>query len=255
MTFPYSKKYYEMMKPLLSRFHRRLFLPIFLPVLLFSFCKEPVSIEGLPKEAVYDRKTNSFTLNEPGKKTVWNKEGKLFSVIELNEIGIEHGLAITYFPGTQSILSEGRYNNGKREGIWIWYFPDGKVYYRSGYSSEKQRPIWIATNALGNEDGIHERYYPNGNPEEKGFYDGGLKTGDWIKYFPNGKLEFRGSYQKDKKIGYWTYFYSDGTPEVEERFSDEGKLIERKTYFPDGRLSCSIKENLEYNCNSIVSNK
>ena len=215
---------------------------LFLFLLSFHFCKENKSNSSLPKEAIYEKKTNSYSLITDGKKKVWNEKGQLFSEVELDEVQRENGNAKTYFPENGKLLSTGKYKNGEREGIWEWYFPNGNLYYRSGYSPDKKRQVWIATNVLGNEHGIHERYYENGQLEEKGSYEYGLKVGKWEKYYKNGKPEHYGSFKNDKKIGKWIYLYPDGKIVTEENFDENGKLINRSTFYPDGSPECMITE-------------
>jgi antitoxin component YwqK of YwqJK toxin-antitoxin module len=131
------------------------------------------------------KKTNSYSLTSGGVKKVWNDKGQLFSLTNLDDRLLENGLSLTFFPETGAILSRGNFVEGKREGIWEWYFPDGKLYYRSGYSPYKQRQVWISTNLLGNEHGIHERFYENGQLEEKGFLYTQNITGDTQKIINN----------------------------------------------------------------------
>ncbi len=214
---------------------------------IFLFCSQKKNPDSIPVNAIYDKKTNSYSIIEEGSKKVWNEKGQLFSQTNLNENLQEHGLSLSYFPETGAILSRGNFVEGKREGIWEWYFPNGKLYYRSGYSPDKKREVWISTNLLGNEHGIHERYYENGQLEEKGSYEYGLKVDKWEKYYKNGKLEHLGFYKSDKKIGAWIYLYPDGKKVVEETFDSNGNLESRESFFPDGSKECSLYQN-KLNC-------
>lgn len=49
----------------------------------------------------------------------------------------------------------------------------------------------------------------------KGFYDDGLKNGDFETFYSNGQLKSKGKYKDDRPIGQWVYFYEDGKPERE----------------------------------------
>jgi antitoxin component YwqK of YwqJK toxin-antitoxin module len=218
----------------------RLFLFTFFVCISCSKNKNP---ESIPSGATYNKKTNSFSLIISGKKKVWNEKGQLFSETSLDSKNRENGQSLTFFPETGAILSKGNFVEGKREGIWEWYYPNGNIYYRSGYSPDKKREVWISTNLLGNEHGIHERYYENGQLEEKGSYEFGLKVDKWEKYYKNGKLEHFGSYQSDKKIGQWIYLYPDGKKVAEETFDSNGKLESRETFYPDGSRECSFFQN------------
>jgi antitoxin component YwqK of YwqJK toxin-antitoxin module len=210
--------------------------------------KYPDSISTL---ATYDKKSNSYILIKDNIKTVWNEKGQIFSETNLDELGRENGTSKTFFPETGALLSVGNFKNGEREGIWEWYFPDGKIYYRSGYSPDKKRQVWIATNVLGNEHGTHERYYDNGKIEERGTYEFGLKVGRWEKYFKNGKQEHFGTYSSDKKIGIWVYLYPNGNKVAEEKYDENGKLINRTTFYPNGKEECIVSSDSRA-CNEII---
>jgi antitoxin component YwqK of YwqJK toxin-antitoxin module len=223
-----------------------------IPIFIFNFlyCVKNKFPESVPPNAIYSKKTNSYSLTSSGIKKVWNDQGQLFSQTNIGDTFQENGLSLTFFPETGAILSRGNFVEGKREGIWEWYFPDGKLYYRSGYSPDKQREVWISTNLLGNEHGIHERYYENGQLEEKGFYEFGLKIDKWEKYYKNGKLEQYGNYNQDKKIGEWTYLYPDGKMVAKEIYDQVGKLQLRSTFYPDGSKECTLNVN-KLDCTSI----
>jgi antitoxin component YwqK of YwqJK toxin-antitoxin module len=229
-------------------------------LIIFSFiwvfsgsinCQKNSKPKTIPENSIYDKKTNTFTSVSNNQKKMWTEKGELIAEIELDPNGMEHGKAKYYHPITKSILNEGNWNQNNREGIWIWYFPNGNIYYRMGYSSTKQRTVWIQTNLLGNEDGVYERYYPNGKIEETGFYDGGLKDGVWKKYYLNGNLEYSGEFQKDKKKGTWYYYYPNGQIEILEIYDDYQKMITRKTFFEDGKINCKIHSKIDFQCNEI----
>lgn len=230
--------YYGVVKLTLKIIFRLLFFSSYL--LIFLFCSQKKNPESIPKNAKYDKKTNSYSIIDQGSKKVWNEKGQLFSQTYLNENLQENGLSLAFFPETGAILSRGNFVEGKREGIWEWYYPNGNIYYRSGYSSDKKREVWISTNLLGNEHGIHERYYENGQLEEKGEYEYGLKIEKWEKFYKNGKLEQFGKYNKDKKIGEWIYLYPDGKQVARELYDSLGKLQSRSTFYPDGSKECDL---------------
>ncbi len=224
---------------------------LFFILSIFINCAKNKYPDSIPTLATYDKKSNSYILIKDNIKTVWNEKGQIFSETNLDELGRENGTSKTFFPETGALLSVGNFKSGEREGIWEWYFPDGKIYYRSGYSPDKKRQVWIATNVLGNEHGIHERYYDNGNIEERGTYEFGLKVGRWEKFFKNGKQEHFGSYSSDKKIGIWVYLYPNGNKVAEEKYDENGKLINRTTFYPNGKEECIVSSDSRA-CNEII---
>jgi len=218
-------------------------MKIIIFIILLTYCiSEQQSPKGISPTAVYDKKRNLYILVENGVRKQFTEKGQLYSECEVDSQGREHGICKTFLPETGQVLSEGRYINGERDGVWIWNFPDGKPYYKLSFSHKKKRKVWLETNLLGNEHGEYFRFYNNGKLEEKGFYDTGLKTGKWERYYLNGKLEYTGNFFQDKKILDWTYYYPNGSLEAEESFTKEGTLIQRTTYYPNGNLACVVKD-------------
>ena len=193
---------------------------------------------GVPKEAMFDRKKNIFTLTKDGQELVWYDNGKLYSDCKLGANGIRNGECRYYSEFNGNLLSNGNYVDNFKDGLWYWYFPNGNVYYKQNFSSKERRTFWMETNLLGNEHGSYERYYQDGKLEERGEYEAGFKSGKWEKYYPNGKLEYTGSYLKDNKIGQWKFYFADGKIEAEESFDSKSEFLSRLTYFPDGNLNC-----------------
>ena len=82
-----------------------------------------------------------------------------------------------------NIQHSGQYEDGLMEGIWHYYYPDGKVYARISY-------------LMGIPHGLNETYHENGSLSLKGYSESG------------------------KRIGVWTTYTSDGTVENEEEYKD-----------------------------------
>jgi antitoxin component YwqK of YwqJK toxin-antitoxin module len=70
-------------------------------------------------------------------------------------------------------LMEGSFANGKREGEWVSWFPDGQVW-------------------------------------SKGYFKNGKRDGKSWVYHPNGQLYMKGEYKDGEKIGLWLVFNEDG---------------------------------------------
>jgi antitoxin component YwqK of YwqJK toxin-antitoxin module len=76
---------------------------------------------------------------------------------------------------------------GKEEGIWEYYYTDGKLMYRGSYKN-------------GKEEGIWEGYHSNGQLMYKGSYKNGVKDGIWEEYFPDGEFWYEGEWDNGKYI-------------------------------------------------------
>jgi hypothetical protein len=60
------------------------------------------------------------------------------------------------------LVASGSYRNGKKDGLWIYH-------------------------------------YPNGNMKEEGRYKLGVKTGMWVEWYPDGELMWKGEYVRGKR--------------------------------------------------------
>lgn len=77
---------------------------------------------------------------------------------------------------TRNIKSEQSYTNGKDNGLWVFYYPNGKTQTKGLFN-------------MGLRVGKWEYFHENGLIFKENFYDmKGLKTGIWKTYDKNGKL-------------------------------------------------------------------
>ncbi|TGL54540.1 hypothetical protein EHQ59_06680 [Leptospira kemamanensis] len=222
-----------------------LLLFVVLSGIVFGPCKGSVERpQSVPKDAKYDKKTNHYQQTSEGFFREWYENGNLVTLFPVNQMGLSDGVGkkLNYLDGIT--IMEGKMVNGERDGLWKFYFSDGKLYieqnYKAGY---RKKQLWILTAELGNENGAYFRYFRNGRLNEKGFFDGGLRTGDWVRYYPDTKVEEKGSYLEDKKIGEWFYYYPTGVKEASELYSESGELLSRNTYYPNGSVWCVMRKN------------
>ena len=73
-----------------------------------------------------------------------------------------------------SFRTEGSFKDGKKDGRWVSYYPDGRLFYKGTYKDDK-------------------------------------KVGPWVDYWDAGKLMHKGTYKDDKKDGPWVGYWIDGT--------------------------------------------
>ena len=149
----------------------------------------------------------------------YKKESQRLKIIEKNGKGKEYRL------GTDILLFEGQYLNGKKSGKGIEYYENGEIKFEGiylngkkikgkGYDSEGNKNFILKGNGKGKE------IYNNGNIKFKGEYLNGkrwfgkgfneyrrelfeIKYGRGIikEYDYNGKLEFEGECINGKKNG------------------------------------------------------
>ena len=62
------------------------------------------------------------------------------------------------------------YNSAKgQQGVWMWYYEDGKIKYSITYVD-------------GKKEGLYTEYYPDGKIKTQGNYKNDMKYGKWIRY-------------------------------------------------------------------------
>jgi tol-pal system protein YbgF len=114
-------------------------------------------------------------------------------------------------------LSEGRYKNGKKNGIWtIWFKGESQKKSKTNYKNGEKNGVEIEwgmgddlygykihqTNYKnGRKDGLYIKYFTNydNNKEIKGYYQLGKKHGIWLEYHWDGELSRAQCYQNDEK--------------------------------------------------------
>ncbi len=84
-----------------------------------------------------------------------------------------------------SLLLEGPIIDDVREGQWISYYPDGKVWSKTTFKD-------------GINDGESISYYSNGRVRYSGFYKEGKKTGEWQTFDSTGTLYKKVEYDLKK---------------------------------------------------------
>ena len=110
-------------------------------------------------------------------------------------------LLLLYLPITMK--EEGKYVNGKKEGLWKFYYPSGKIKQEVTYKNN--RP-----------NGFVRIYYENGNVSEEGIWKGNKWVGKYKYYHKNGKLAYDWNYNENgKRDGVQKYYYENGNIMIE----------------------------------------
>ncbi|MCL2247384.1 MAG: hypothetical protein FWC10_09805 [Lentimicrobiaceae bacterium] len=144
------------------------YLWIFGILFLLISCKE----KHAPPKLVFDKDT-------PGGEVIASFEDETPQVVyfyKIDEKGRQTSEKVgvaEYYPNQQE-RAGGGLKNGKREGQWYAFFPDGSVQTEAFYIN-------------GKEHGAYNVYRENGNPIFKGHYDNGICDGTWYWYDETGK--------------------------------------------------------------------
>ncbi len=85
----------------------------------------------------------------------------------------------------------------------------------------------------GRQDGAWTSYWPDGRVHEQTQYARGLQDGAWVVYAAGGGIEVRGAYRHGKQHGTWTWWHPNGRKKGVTVYVD-GKEQGRATEWDEG---------------------
>ena len=112
--------------------------------------------------------------------------------------------------------------NGKKEGLWTFWYDNGRKIKEGSFEDGKLEGVWTYWNQRGEK-------------ESEGTFKAGKGSGLWIFWHPNGEKFSEGNLIGVKKDGIWTYWSQNGKKESEEDYED-GVLISVKEWNEDGTI-------------------
>ncbi|HJW18431.1 MAG TPA: hypothetical protein VJ499_14975 [Flavisolibacter sp.] len=218
------------------------FLPLLIFVLSFDnlysqtndstgFEAQPTSVYEVMRQLDADRLVFYYNDNWQLVKPVC---GTIFRVSKLDTVLLTFtGKFVDYYSKDSTIATEGNYTNGKKEGLFSIYFPNGQLAQSGKYNNDRKTGIW-------------EYFYENGTPRQvldfqeneilvKEFWnEEGKKlvesgNGEWFGYATSEKfLKTSGELLNGRKNGTWknTISFRNMTTNIEKY--KEGKLISGK---------------------------
>ena len=134
----------------------------------------------------------------------------------------------TSYPPDNTI-EEGEYNNGRKVGLWVRYYPNGT----------KQSEISYVN---GRPKGEYKTFYNNGKVEEEGSWVSQKNTGNFKRYYNNGeKMQEFVFDENGIRNGKQLYFYENGQVEVEVTVLDGKEEGTMKRYFDNGDLRSEVE--------------
>lgn len=116
--------------------------------------------------------------------------------------------------------------NGKTEGLWLEWYPNGTLRYRAYWK-----------NSFGN--GKWEYFYPNGQLRSESFYIDDIAQGSYRNYYKNGQLKMDATYFNGKKDGVEITYDVDGIPLSRKRYENGEQVIDEPVIFQEGIISTS----------------
>jgi len=101
---------------------------------------------------------------------------------------------------TKTLSNKENYAKGKKNGLSISYYPNGKIAEELNWKDDIRNGIWhqYFENGIlkmsieflnGKQNGPFLLNYPNDKPEWKGFYKNDIREGQWTHYDPQGNKD------------------------------------------------------------------
>lgn len=141
---------------------------------------------------------------------------------------------------------EGYFNRDKPDREWVWYYPNGLKKREESYLMGKLEGLYVEYDSVENvilkgeyfdDVRIGEWFYFVGDIIEEGAYELGEKDGEWKHYYAEtGQLRFVGKYRKGDADGMHKWFYPNGNVELFGEYRVGSKTKDWKKYEPDGSM-------------------
>ena len=154
------------------------------------------------------------------------------------------GFELTQVPGSafyQAVkivdsikVQEGYVLDGRKNGVWLDYAPDGKISLIQHYVDGKLNgpsitldTRWQVTARADYTDGRYDGVkatYKFGRPEEEVMYRNGEVDGLSKKYYQTGKLMEEAEYSNNQLNGYYRHYNETGEKDLEYEYRNGEKI-------------------------------
>ena len=140
-----------------------------------------------------------------------------FTILTFEGEEYEKELVIEEIYNSDSVkISEIHFKDGKYEGTWKQWHPNGKLKYEGAFKD-------------GLKHGYFKYYDSNGAVCFEGEMQHGKKEGTWITWYDHASIEEERQYKNDRLNGKWTYYYIDGHL-MKEEYYVEGQKVREENY-------------------------
>ncbi len=145
------------------------------------FAKNKYSKNGVMESEIYSpegkliAKGKYINKKKQDKWEYYSEEDGSIILEENYNNGYLVGKTLAYLSGTQFVIEETEYVNGKKNGLYSRYYDNGVPMVEAYYVNDKLNGSYI-------------QYYPNGIVKEEGIFKDGAKVGEWRYYDISGEL-------------------------------------------------------------------
>jgi hypothetical protein len=111
----------------------------------------------------------------PGTVERKRTDGTRSSVNQVDEMGMVHGIRLTYYPDGKTVRTKLTFNHGIKHGPAIRYYHNGQVFEHTGYQD-------------GRKHGLTRKYHKNGMLMAEFTYENGIVQPGLKEYDTDGRL-------------------------------------------------------------------
>jgi hypothetical protein len=140
------------------------------------------------------------------------------------------GIISEHFPNRKPSLWKNGIN-GKAEGLWLEWLPNGNLRYRAYWKDGKGHGKW-------------EYFHPDGSLRFAGVYDNDQPVGIHQGFYANGELQYEIVYVDGKRHGISLNYNENGILEKSQLYLNGEIVLDKPILFAEGIIS--TKENQEF---------
>ena len=136
-----------------------------------------------------------------------------------------------FYHENKTLMSYGTYKNLKKDSLWLYYGPSGRISYTENYKEDSlhgTKTIYFVPELLedksirksrqmeynmGKLDGPYQEWFDNGKLRSSGTYVNNVVHGIWEDFHPNGKKMNFIRYKMGVKHG-WSHVYDEMGKEI-----------------------------------------
>jgi hypothetical protein len=107
-------------------------------------------------------------------------------------------------------IEKGNYVDGKEEGIWEYFYPNGQLSMKGSYKNGEYNGKWVF-------------FHEDGSLDQKGSFKNGERYGEW-SWYENNLLHSKCSFKNGKANGIWEFYNEDGSLRSKSLY-DNGYLV------------------------------
>lgn len=192
--------------------------------------------QGTGKE--YDTEGNIITITEYKRGFITDR----MKVNRRDKNGLRQGVWVTFWPNGK-IRQDGTYRDDKKNGYFKDYAENGDLIRVTKYVEDIAQPDAAEVTKLQ----VINEYYPDGKIKTTTMYRNGVEEGVKREFRPDGTVERSVEYHAGAVIGEgavledgsrdgpWKEFYSDGSLRAEGKYENGKRTGEWKFYHPNGK--------------------